>query len=51
MKTNDIEKLTKIDFSDPVEEITSIPRPIVAMAKEFPNGKSESLTSISMEIL
>jgi AraC-like DNA-binding protein/quercetin dioxygenase-like cupin family protein len=38
MKTNNIENQTKIDFSDPVEEITSIPRAVVAMAKDFPNG-------------
>ena len=38
MKTNNIEKQTNIDFSDPVEEITSVPRSIVAMAKEFPSG-------------
>jgi AraC-like DNA-binding protein/quercetin dioxygenase-like cupin family protein len=38
MKTNNIENETKIDFSDSVEEITRVPRPIVAMAKDFPNG-------------
>lgn len=37
MKTNNIENQTKIDLSDPVEEITSIPRPLVAMAKDFSN--------------
>ncbi len=38
MKTNNIEYQTKTDPSDPVEEITSIPRSVVAMAKDFPNG-------------
>ena len=38
MTTNNIEKQTKRAFSDPVEEITNIPRPVVAMAKDFPNG-------------
>ena len=38
MKTNSIANQTKTDFSDPVEEITSIPRAVVAMAKDFPNG-------------
>jgi AraC-like DNA-binding protein/quercetin dioxygenase-like cupin family protein len=38
MKTKNIENLTKIDISDPVKEITRVPRPIVAMAKDFPNG-------------
>jgi AraC-like DNA-binding protein/quercetin dioxygenase-like cupin family protein len=38
MKTNNIENQTKTDLSDPVEEITSIPRAVVAMAKDFPNG-------------
>ncbi len=38
MKTKNIEKLTNIDFQDPVKEVTSIPRPIVAMAKDFPSG-------------
>ena len=38
MKTNNIENQTKFGFSDSVEEITSVPRPIVAMAKDFPNG-------------
>jgi quercetin dioxygenase-like cupin family protein len=38
MKTNNIENQTKTDPSDPVEEITSIPRSVVAMAKDFPNG-------------
>jgi len=38
MQTNNVEKRTKTDFYDPVEEITSIPRPIVALAKEFPSG-------------
>jgi AraC-like DNA-binding protein/quercetin dioxygenase-like cupin family protein len=38
MKTNNIENQTKVDSSDSVEEITRVPRPIVAMAKDFPNG-------------
>ena len=38
MKTNNIEYQKKTDPSDPVEEITSIPRSVVAMAKDFPNG-------------
>ena len=38
MKTNNVENQTKADLSDPVEEITNIPRPVVAMAKDFPNG-------------
>ena len=38
MKTNNIENQTKFDASDSVEEITRVPRPIVAMAKDFPNG-------------
>ena len=38
MKTNNIANQTKTDVSDPVEEITRIPRDVVAMAKDFPNG-------------
>jgi hypothetical protein len=38
MKTKNIENLTKTDFYDPVKEVTNIPRPIFAMAKDFPNG-------------
>ena len=38
MKTNNIENQTKFDVSDSVREITKVPRPIVAMAKDFPNG-------------
>jgi AraC-like DNA-binding protein/quercetin dioxygenase-like cupin family protein len=38
MKTNNIENQTKTGLSDPVEEITNIPRAVVAMAKDFPNG-------------
>lgn len=38
MKTNNIENQTKTDLSDSVEEITNIPRSVVAMAKDFPNG-------------
>jgi len=38
MRTNTIEKQTKIDLSDPVEDMLNVPRPIVAMAKEFPPG-------------
>lgn len=39
MTTNNVEKQTKAGLSDPVEEITKVPRPIVAIAKEFPNGR------------
>ena len=38
MKTKNVGNQTKADFSDPVKETTRIPRPIVAMAKDFPNG-------------
>jgi AraC-like DNA-binding protein/quercetin dioxygenase-like cupin family protein len=38
MKTNSIENQTKVNFSDPVKEIVSVPRPIVAMALDYPNG-------------
>ena len=38
MKTNNVENQTKGDASDSAEEITKVPRPIVAMAKDFPNG-------------
>ena len=38
MKTKNIEDQTKTDLVDPVEEITSIPRAVVAMAKDYPNG-------------
>jgi AraC-like DNA-binding protein/quercetin dioxygenase-like cupin family protein len=38
MKTNNIENQTKADLSDPVKEITNIPRAVVAMAKDFGNG-------------
>jgi AraC-like DNA-binding protein/quercetin dioxygenase-like cupin family protein len=38
MRTKNISKRTKSMPPDPVEDIISIPRPIVAMAKEFPPG-------------
>ena len=38
MKTNNIENETKNGFFDPVHDITSTPRALVAMAKDFPNG-------------
>ena len=38
MKTNNVEKQTNFDASVSANEITRIPRPIVAMAKDFPNG-------------
>jgi AraC-like DNA-binding protein len=38
MKTNSIAKWTKLKFTDPVGDITNVPRPIVAMAKDFPDG-------------
>ena len=38
MKTKNIENLTKADFFDPAKEFTKVPRPIVAMAKDYPNG-------------
>lgn len=38
MQTNNISNKTNSIPSDPVEDIISIPRPIVAMAKEFPSG-------------
>ena len=38
MQTNYISKRTKSTSPDPVEDIVNIPRPIVAMAKEFPPG-------------
>ena len=38
MKTNSISKRTKLKFSDPVQDIIDIPRPIVALAREYPDG-------------
>ena len=38
MPTNNISKQTKSSPSTSVEDILNIPRPIVAMAKEFPDG-------------
>lgn len=38
MKTINIENQTKAGIYDPVKEVTNIPRPIVAMAKDFPSG-------------
>lgn len=38
MKTKYTAKRTKSASPDPVEDIVSVPRPIVAMAKEFPPG-------------
>ena len=46
MKTNNIENQTKTDPSDPVEEITSIPRSVVAMAKDFPIPRDDRLQKI-----
>jgi hypothetical protein len=42
MKTKNIENKTKTGLSDPVEEITSIPRAVVAMAKDFQNAQVHS---------
>ena len=39
MRTKNISKRTKSTPPDPVEDIISVPRPIVAMAKEFPSGQ------------
>ena len=38
IKTNSIENQTKIYFSDAEKEIASVPRPIVAMVFDYPNG-------------
>jgi quercetin dioxygenase-like cupin family protein len=38
MQTKSISNQTKTEPPDPVEDIISTPRPIVAMAKEFPSG-------------
>ena len=38
MGTNNTSNGTNFILQDPVEDITSVPRPIVAMAKEFPAG-------------
>lgn len=38
MRTKSISIQTNTIPSDPVEDIISVPRPIVAMAKEFPSG-------------
>lgn len=38
MKTKNIENLTKAHLFDLSKELSKIPRPIVAMAKDFPNG-------------
>jgi AraC-like DNA-binding protein len=38
MKTNSIAKRTKLKFPDPVQDIIDIPRPIVALAREYPDG-------------
>ena len=38
MKTNNIAKRTNDELSDPVADISEIPRPIVALAKDYPNG-------------
>jgi len=39
MKTKSIDNLTKTGLYDPVQEVTNVPRPIVAMAKDFENGQ------------
>jgi len=38
MRTKNISNETKVPPSDPVDDIVNVPRPIVAMAKEFPAG-------------
>ena len=38
MKTKNISKRTKATSTDPLEEFLNVPRPIVAMAKEFLSG-------------
>lgn len=38
MRTNNTSNGTNSMFKDPVKDITSVPRPIVTMAKEFPAG-------------
>lgn len=38
MKTKNSLKRTKLDPSDNIDDLLKIPRPIVAMAKEFPSG-------------
>ena len=43
MRTNNVSNRTKNTYSDPIEDILSVPRPIVAMAKELPSGHVISL--------
>ncbi len=38
MKTKNISKGTKRDSSDDIEDLMRIPRPVVTMSKEYPNG-------------
>ena len=38
MKTKNIEIQTKADFFVPIKEVTKVPRPIVAIATDYPNG-------------
>jgi len=38
MRTKNVSIRTKTTDSDPIEDILNVPRPIVAMAKEFPSG-------------
>jgi AraC-like DNA-binding protein/mannose-6-phosphate isomerase-like protein (cupin superfamily) len=38
MKTNNIANQTSSDLQDPVAEIISVPRPVVALARDYPHG-------------
>ena len=38
MRTNNISNKTKADFSAPIKEVTTVPRPIVAIATDYANG-------------
>ena len=38
MRTKSISNRTKLNIHDPVKDVTDVPRPIVAMAKEYPSG-------------
>ena len=38
MQTKNVSNKTNQKIHDPVEDVTDVPRPIVAMAKEFPSG-------------
>lgn len=39
MQTNNIENQTKVNFASPIKEIPNIPRPIIAMALDYPSGQ------------